>query len=214
MSVNIYVDGFNLYYGALRNSTFKWLNIKTMCETLLPGRQINKIRYFTARVDAQQHNLQAPARQDIYLRALRTIPDLTIFEGRFAAHPTRIPLYPLSYPDPTKPPQTVRVLRTEEKGSDVNLATMLLVDCFDGDFDEAIVVSNDSDLKLPVEMVATKFNKAVGVINPHPPNRMSGDLIKVASFHIRTINKNVLANSQFPRTLTDAKGSFMKPASW
>ncbi|MCI0439283.1 MAG: NYN domain-containing protein [Chloroflexi bacterium] len=214
MTTNVYIDGFNLYYGALRNSPFKWLDVRKMCETLLPRRRINKIRYFTARVNALPHDLQAPARQDVYLRALNTIPNVTIFEGRFVSRPAWIPIHPLSYPDPTKPPQAIQVLRTEEKGSDVNLATMLLVDCFDNDFDEAVVVSNDSDLKLPIEIVVTKFNKPAGVINPHPKGRISGDLIKVASFHLRTINRKVLADSQFPRIMTDAQGPFTKPASW
>jgi len=106
------------------------------------------------------------------------------------------------------------VLRTEEKGTDVNLATYLLVDCFDNDFDEAVVISNDSDLAFPIEQVISQFKKVVGVINPHPRRGLSGNLIKVASFHLRTINKKVLATCQFPATLTDSKGTFTKPATW
>ena len=108
----------------------------------------------------------------------------------------------------------MQVLRTEEKGSDVNLATYLLVDCFENDFDEAIVISNDSDLALPIEIVVNQFKKIVGVINPHAKNRLSGNLIKEANFHIRTINKRVLASCQFPTTLTDTQGTFTKPATW
>ena len=108
----------------------------------------------------------------------------------------------------------VQVLRTEEKGSDVNLATYLLVDCFDNDFDEAVIISNDSDLAFPIERVISQFGKVVGVINPHSRKRLSGNLVRVASSHIRTINKKVLATCQFPTTLTDSKGTFTKPATW
>lgn len=108
----------------------------------------------------------------------------------------------------------MQVLRTEEKGSDVNLATCLLVDCFDKDFDEAVVISNDSDLASPIEKVVNQFGKVVGVINPHPKKGLSGKLIGAASFHVRTINKKVLATCQFPATLTDSKGTFTKPATW
>jgi len=108
----------------------------------------------------------------------------------------------------------VQVLRTEEKGSDVNLATYLLVDCFENDCDEAVVISNDSDLALPIKMVTTKFGKAVRIINPHPKKKLSGDLIKVASSYMRTINKKVLAACQFPTTLADSQGAFTKPATW
>jgi len=108
----------------------------------------------------------------------------------------------------------VQVLRTEEKGSDVNLATYLLVDCFDNDFDEAVIISNDSDLAFPIEKVISQFGKVVDVINPHSTKELSGKLLRVASFHIRTINKKVLATCQFPSTLTDSQGTFTKPATW
>ena len=187
MRTNVYIDGFNLYYGSLRKTPFKWLDIAAMCSTLLPERQINRIRYFTAHVRALQHDPQAPIRQDIYLRALKTIPNLTIHKGHFAPRPSVFPQFPLAYLNPTRPPLVVQVLRTGEKGSDVNLATYLLVDCFENDFDEAVVISNDSDLALPIEKVVSQFEKIVGVINPHPKKGLSGNLVKVANFYIRTI---------------------------
>ena len=214
MRTNIYIDGFNLYYGSVRKTPFKWLDISALCTNLLPNRQINRIRYFTAHVRALQHDPQAPVRQDVYLRALKTIPNLTIHKGHFAPRPSVFPQFPLAYLNPTKPPLVVQVLRTEEKGTDVNLATYLLVDCFNNDFDEAVVISNDSDLASPIEKVISQFRKAVGVINPHPKWRISGHLIGVASFHMRTINKKVLATCQFPTTLTDSQGTFSKPATW
>ena len=124
------------------------------------------------------------------------------------------PQFPLAYLDLTRPPLVVQVLRTEEKGTDVNLATYLLVDCFDNDFDEAVVISNDSDFALAIERVVSQFKKVVGVINPHSRRRLSGNLIRVASFSLRTINKKVLAACQFPTILTDSKGTFTKPATW
>ena len=106
----------------------------------------------------------------------------------------------------------MQVLRIEEKGSDVNLATYLLVDCFANDFDEAVVISNDSDLAFPIDMVTTQFGKVVGIINPHPRSKLSRDLAKVAPIYIWTINKKVLATCQFQKTLTDTRGTFTKPA--
>lgn len=214
MRTNVYIDGLNLYYGSLRKTPFKWLDIAVLCTTLLPKRQINRIRYFTAPVRALQHDLQAPIRQDVYLRALKTIPNLTIHKGHFKPRPSVFPQFPLAYLNLTRPPLVVQVLRTEEKGTDVNLATYLLVDCFDNDFDEAVVISNDSDLAFPIETVVSQFKKVVGVINPHSRRRLSGNLIRVASFHLRTINKKVLAACQFPTILTDSKGTFTKPATW
>ena len=218
MGTNVYIDGFNLYYGAVKNTFLKWLDIGALCATLLPGHQIHRIRYFTARVTPLQHDQQAPARQDIFLRALKTIPNLTLHEGRFASHAVLMPQFPLAYRDlrnpPLRPPQSVQVLRTEEKGSDVNLATYLVMDGFDGDFDEAAIISNDADLVLPINIVTNRLRKPTIVINPGTKGKMSGHLITVATRHLRTINKKVLANCQFPPTLTDAQGTITKPSSW
>ena len=214
MSTNVYIDGFNLYYGALRSTKFKWLNLRLMCETLRPNDRINKIRYFTSRVSALPHDQQAAVRQDAFLRALRTIPDLTTFYGRFASRPKQMPKHPITYPNASGPPELVWVLKTEEKRSDVNLATMLLVDCFDNDFDIAIVISNDSDLTLPIDFVVKKFGKQVGVINPDSNTQVSWELRSVASWHYRKINPSVLAKSQFPSAMSDADGAFRKPFRW
>jgi len=222
---NIYVDGFNLYYSAVRDTPFKWLNIATLCQNLLPNSKIHKIKYFSARVKASRHDPDAPTRQDYYFRALRTIPNLEIIKGHFVRWPRLMPQYPLAYPNYpilNKPPQQVQVQRTEEKGSDVNLATHLLYDCFINDFDKAVVISNDSDLALSIEIVTTELRKNVVVINPNTTEkvkkykncRISRDLKRVATRCIYSINLKVLASSQFPLTLTDSEGSFNKPRAW
>jgi hypothetical protein len=74
--VNVYVDGFNLYYGCLKGSPYKWLDLDALSRTLLPGDDIHRIRYFTARVSARPDNPACNRRQAVYLRALRTIPHL------------------------------------------------------------------------------------------------------------------------------------------
>jgi hypothetical protein len=120
---------------------------------------------------------------------------------------------PYAHP-PAGGPGTVQVLKSEEKGSDVNLATMLLVDAFDGDLEKAVVVSNDGDLALPIQIVPSKSNLPVLVLFPCRPGRkVSYHLSQVAAASpiISTAN---LAASQFLATLTDAVGTFHKPASW
>ncbi len=215
LATNIYIDGFNLYYGSLRdNPQFKWLDPAEMCRRLLSGREISKIRYFTARLKPLPHDPQIIDRQNVYLRALGTVPNLTIHFGRFATRQVSMPRAPLTYPPGRNRPEVVSVIRTEEKRSDVNLATHLLVDCFDADFDDAVVVCNDSDLMLPIEMVVKKFGKSVGMINPHPQNRLSSELARATTFQIRSINRSVLARSQFPQVLTDDRGEFRRPSRW
>ena len=215
MSTNVYIDGFNLYNGVVRNTPFKWLDISAMCKMLLPRHTINRIKYFTARVIGFPHDPDAPQRQDIYIRALRLLPTVDVSaDAWFSSYPVNLPVYPVRYPDPTRPPVRQRVVKNEEKRTDVNIATAMLLDCFVNDCDIFVVISNDSDLIAAIETIRNHFGKEVGVINPHPPGGMSGHLKKVASWHMRTINKTVLQRCQLPNALTDSKGVFSKPPSW
>lgn len=124
MRTNVYVAAFNLYYRCIQGTAFKWLDLGKLCRLLLPHYSIHRIRYFTAIVDARPGDPQQQQRQQTYLRALGTIPNLTIHLGSFLTNVRRLPL---ANPPP-RGPRTVEVLRTEEKGSDVNLATYLLID--------------------------------------------------------------------------------------
>ena len=112
---------------------------------------------------------------------------------------------------PTQNQKYAVVIKTEEKGSDVNLATHLLCDGFHNAYDVAVVISNDSDLAEPIRIVAQEFNKVVGILNPH--KHPSQVLSKYASFQ-KQIRQGVLKASQFSQTLTDAHGSFHKPTTW
>jgi len=208
MRTHIYIDGFNLYYGAVRNTPYRWLNLRRMCELLLPECSITRIKYFTARVSARKDDPDKPTRQQIYLRALRTLPDFDIILGTFLSHDV---LMPLAEPRPGEP-RFVKVIKTEEKGSDVNLAAHLLNDCYKKEFDVAVVVTNDSDLLEPIKIVRAEFHCPTGIINPHV-RKSSRELMRYASF-VRQIRKGVLAASQFPNTLRDAKGTFHKPRTW
>jgi len=213
---NVYIDGFNLYNGSVKRTPYKWLDLRALCSALLPTHSINRIRYFTACVLSFPHNPKAYLRQQVYLRALCTIPNLTVHkDGWFTWYAVMMPQYPLAQRSKSDLPNCVQVQKIEEKRTDVDLACCLLVDCFDGDFDEAVVISNDSDLVPPIQMVIQKFGKRVGVINPHPRWKMSSHLAKAASYHIATINKTVLANCQFPPKLVDTSGKeITKPLSW
>lgn len=205
---NVYVDGFNLYYGCLRHTPYKWLDPAQLATLLLPQScQVDRIRYYTARVSGRPGNPHAPRRQEIYLRALRTIPNLTIAFGHFLTSEVTMPLAHPKRCGPT----VARVIKTEEKGSDVNLASHLLLDSFRGECEIAFVISNDSDLLEPVRIARREFGIQVGIGCPH--ERPSQVLLRQANF-IRPIREGVLRVSQLPTTLSDDHGTFTKPSSW
>lgn len=204
LKANIYVDGFNLYYGALKNTPYRWLDLAKLCRIMLPRDTISQIKYFTALVNPRPTDPDQLTRQQIYLRALQTIPDLEIIYGHFLTHEIMMPL---------APPKSgyVKVIKTEEKGSDVNLALHLLSDGYKNAYDVAVIVSNDSDLLLPVQFVKKELGKKIGILNPqkHP----SKVLIANADF-VKNIRKGVLSKSLFPTSLTDSQGTFTKPVAW
>jgi len=156
MITYFYIDAFNLYFGSCRGTPYKWLDPAKLFAIIFPTNRIERIKYFTARVRPRSDDPGQPMRQETYLRALQTIPNLEIQFGHFLAHSVRTPLaHPIIGQDPL-----VEVIKTEEKGSDVNLATHLVHDAHMNRFECAIVVSGDSDLLAPVEIVT---NEGAGV---------------------------------------------------
>ncbi len=207
MRTFVYIDGFNLYYGCLRRQpAYRWLDLATLSRKLLPGDSIDHIRYFTAHVQ-MRGDPQAQQRQRLYLRALRTISNLDIHFGRFTSHVERMPL---AHPIPGQP-KTVEVLYTEEKGSDVNLATYLVADAFRGRFEQALVISNDSDLEAPIALVRAELGLPVIVANPH---RHPAAQLQKSATRCLPILPGALANSQFVPTLMDSGGTFARPPTW
>lgn len=203
----VYVDGFNLYYGALKGTPFKWLNIATLCEKMLPGCDISHIRFFTANVSATPEDPQCHIRQQVYLRALRTIPNLSIHHGHFLRQPKWMPLVD---PAPTSSP-LAKVWKTEEKGSDVSLATHMVHDAHIREFDQAVLVSNDSDLLEPVRVLTEELGIQVGILNPH--KKPARQLLEHSTF-FKQIRAGVLGDSQFPVKLQDDHGFIHKPPAW
>jgi uncharacterized LabA/DUF88 family protein len=214
----VYVDGFNLYYGALKRTPHRWLDIGAFCDLLLPKNDVRKVRYFTARVRPLPNKPGCDVRQQAYLRALATLPRVELHFGHFLSHPISLPL---CTSDGTilmagGKPRYATVLKAEEKGSDVNLAAHLLDDAHRGAFQVAVVISNDSDLAAPIELVTRDLRLPVGVVNPHaenPRSRHSVQLRQVASF-LKPVRQAALRKCQLPPVLHDAAGTFHKPPTW
>jgi hypothetical protein len=204
--VTVYIDGFNLYYGLLKpNPAVKWLDLKALGSALRPDCDV-RVRYFTARVRPVP-DPESQSRQRLYLRAVETLlPDVTIHYGRFTAHEVR-----MAYVAPIIPMvKTALVWKTEEKGSDVNLATYLLLDGHDELYDEAIVVSGDSDLVEPIREANKRF-APVHVLNPRD---LHSDLAGAASTYGR-LDPALLPRCQFPDTVMLPTGrSVTRPARY
>jgi uncharacterized LabA/DUF88 family protein len=205
----VYVDGFNLYYRALKGTRYKWLNLHALVRDLLdPGNDIQMIRYFTAPVSGKLDPGQ-PVRQQQYLRALSTLACVSIHQGNFL---TKAIVRPLVNPRPDGP-QFAEVWNKEEKGSDVNLATYLIHDAWQDRFDVAVVLSQDTDLIEPVRLVRDEIKKPIGLV--WLDGREPGKLAAYATF-VRQLTHARLSAAQFPEKLSvGRKGKVVqRPAEW
>ncbi len=207
MRTFVYVDGFNLYYGALKGTPWRWLDPVALFERLLqPQHDIVAVKYFTARVSGTAGDPSKPQRQDAYLRAVQRLrPEVEVYFGHFLSHTVRMPLA-----RPTGNRRSAEVVRTEEKGSDVNLAAHLLNDGWLDLYDCAVVVSNDSDLAEGMRLVKLHRGKRIGLVTPgnRGPSRQ---LLAYADF-ARRIRTNGLRHSQLPDPIPGT--NIRKPANW
>jgi hypothetical protein len=212
----VYIDGFNLYYRALKGSHHKWLNLAALCEAALPQNcNIVAVNFYTARVSGIR-NPSSPKDQNTYLKALATLPSVQVHFGNFQANKAWMPLAqpikfwpPGVFPYPI--PESFCVVKTEEKGSDVNLGAHLVRDAFLGTFEHVAVITNDTDLKEPIRIVVEEARLPVTLLTPVP--HPAADLKKLAT-HIRNIEA-YLGVSQFPDPVISAGGQLIrKPVDW
>ncbi len=206
--MGVYIDGFNLYYGARRlcgrgTTGWRWLDLRALGQSLLTGpgigwsaATIHRVVYCTARVSGRD-NPAGQRDQDTYLRAL--VAHGSIDELAMGTYVSRVATAPLAVEDRKKRPVLTRaawpvmvrdaaggdvpdatfmasIARREEKGSDVNVASHVLIDVLEGHVDAAIVVSNDSDLAFPLQYIRGRV--PMGLVNPtpgYPAGALNGD---------------------------------------
>lgn len=182
-----------------------------MSEKLLkPFNQLIEVNLYTAIVKPTTQDPQAPQRQEAYLRALQAhIPNINIHYGHFLRHKVRMA-------NANPPPNTCEVYKTEEKGSDVNLAIHLLNDAWLDKYDCAVIISNDSDMAESLKMVRLHHpTKVIGLITTGGKIRTSEELKKHAHF-TRKIRTGLLRNSLLPNPITEKNTGHIihKPTSW
>lgn len=205
----VYVDGFNLYYGCLKGGSYKWLDLKALFDLLLTENKIVAIKYYTARVSARDPKDKAADKQKAYLKALSLYrPEIQIFYGHFLDSITKAKIY---NPQPGCP-KFLQIHKTEEKGSDVNLALHVLNDAWEDSYDCAVIVSNDSDLSEALRLVKEKHNKKVGIIFPILGKRSPSQQLKKYADFIEPVREGVLKNSQLPSPIPNTK--IFKPQDW
>jgi 6-hydroxy-3-succinoylpyridine 3-monooxygenase len=206
MRTIVYIDGFNLYYGAIRSGPNKWLNLEAFFKRLRADDQIQCIYYFTALVDGDGRD-----RQNTYLRALATLPIVTIVLGRYKLKQVTCSVTGCSYTG------LRRFKVPEEKRTDVNIAVQMLDDAYQDRCDRFILVSGDSDLVPAVARVKTNFPKKqiVVYVPARDPIRGAAVELRGSADKHRNLPLDLLPRSQFPASVPDGSGGFItKPPTW
>jgi uncharacterized LabA/DUF88 family protein len=209
----VYVDGLNLYYRLLaKRQGTKWLDLSKLCEVLFPGHRVILIRYFTSKVKAGSTKPDMSIRQDLYLRALATIePRVSIHFGKMVTRAKWELRHPLTM-DENGQPEKVRILRTEEKGSDVALGSFMVLDASRGLADIYALISSDADFVPTIDIVEFELKAKIALFTPSAemPSAFLSSNISLA----RTIRESAITSSQFPETLIDKGGIFSRPETW
>ena len=209
MRIGVYIDGFNLYYGARGlcgrgTPGWRWIDLRALATDLVgrrtnwAGARVERVVYCTARIDAAG-NPSGHADQDVYLKALLAAGSVDHIE--YGTYVARVRSAPLAVKDRQGRPRIVSpdwpVMVQDGQG---------------GNVDGALVISNDSDLRFPVEQA--RQHVPVGVVNPSR-NYLAGDLRGVATagagrhWWVR-LSCTDLKKHQLP----DPVGQYRRPDGW
>ena len=232
---NAYIDGFNLYKGALeKRPELKWLDVRALCAALMPQCELDRVYYFTSRVKRRYDGDRAPDRQHLYLRALMSSKVDVVYGKteknenwmRIVSHKRDEFLEPnlashfgltqralnkcfiKARPDQPK----ARVQFFGEKGTDVNIASYLLRDIYKNSDVCALVLSGDSDLITPIKFAGDE-GVHVRVVIPNSGQRSAR--IKEVCSDVEFLDLDLVSANQFPQNFLSAKGRILRrPESW
>jgi hypothetical protein len=233
---NLYYGGRSLC--GRGQAGWRWLDVRALSEGLLTpdwrtsGAHIERIVYCTARISGSS-NSASQAEQDVYLKAL--VGTSAIDHVEYGVFVERVKNAPLAVGDAKGRPVLatsawpvmikdaaavdvpnarfmVSVAYREEKGSDVNVASHLLVDVLDGDVDAAIVISNDSDLAFP--LATARARVPVGTVNPSRAY-LAGKLSGLPGDGVgRHWWRQLKASDFTANQLPDPAAGYAKPSPW
>ncbi|SMM98371.1 hypothetical protein SPONN_2283 [uncultured Candidatus Thioglobus sp.] len=222
MKTILYIDGFNLYYGCLKNSSDKWLDLHKLFSGILnehnPETEIIKIKFFTANIRANiaTHKELAQKSQQDYHKALKQIhgDKIEIISNYFSLEKAVLP----KYQKPIDKNCNVAVWKLEEKKTDVDLALSAYRDVSLNKAEQIVFVSNDSDIEPSLRYIKDDFpNKVIGVIIPKRKNSkraMGNSLVQFSNWSRSYISDNELSNAPLPIKIPTNKKPIFKPDYW
>ena len=235
LRTRVYIDGYNFYYGCLRRTPYKWLDLLSLFERHILTSALVKdaaghnrksalltspsIKFFTAKIiESVARSVDSVSSQARYHTALSKLHDgrIELIEGYYAVNKMTVKIVDAENPNrPHRECQEILAWKVEEKQSDVSLALQAYHDAITGKIDHAVIVTNDTDIAPALEMIKAHTGVIIGLVIPtrdhtRQPNT---DLVKHAHWCRTHITDEELAASQLPRVLPGRKPT-VKPESW
>lgn len=231
MKTVVYIDGFNLFYGCLKGTNDKWLDLVKLSNKILkeqhPSIEIVKIKFFTANILSRFSSKKDAAHiaQQSYHRALEHLypEDLEIIKGDFSCGLSSSIKY--SKPVDTSEENRVFVWKLEEKKSDVAIALNAYRDVSQGQIDQVVFITNDSDMEPALEFIRQDFGERclIGLIaatrkptddRGHGMNYANKSLSNLADWTRSYITDDELSGSQLDEKIPTMKRPIEKPDYW
>ena len=229
MKTKVYIDGFNLYYGCLRGTTYKWLDVfKLFNDYVIPSSLSEPtsldvfVKYFTAQIiDKAAKSSSSVQDQIAYHRALHFSYEqdrLEIIKGYYSL--TKNSAYQVDRNDPKKAPkdcERVEIWKLEEKQTDVNIAIESLFDVMtDPDLQQIVFVTNDTDIAPVMKKIQALKKVRIGLVIPTSlqARNPNNDLAQYADWVRDCIQEYELAAAQLPRLIKGERTPAAKPISW
>lgn len=224
MRTIVYIDGFNFYYGRLKITSYKWLDLfklfdEQLIGTIAPESELLTVKFFTADIKAKFSRLgkTSETAQKIYHNALLAYTgNVEIIKGYYSVERSK----PLRYKTPPDKSDTVEAWKLEEKQTDVNMALSLYHDVVTNSCDQVVICTNDTDLVPALKLIKEHHEHIkIGSIIPRPKlssRPASQSIVDLSDWSRRYITDSELAVCQLPDTVLkpNGRGVYRKPDHW
>ncbi|WP_429513132.1 NYN domain-containing protein [Pseudomonas sp. BT76 TE3572] len=229
MRTAFFVDGYNVFYGLLADTPYKWLNLPQLLAYIAhienPQSSVASIDYFTSSVKPElaTRGIASKEAQDTYVRALKA-QNVAIHYGRHQLEPARAPRF-INKRIGASRQDTTPIWKLEEKETDVHIAISMYrtaarqakVNGAEG-IQQLVLVSGDTDMAPALRAIREDFPQmTVGVVLPYrtgfkrtPP----GSLKELSHWMRRVISAEELQSHQFPDKVPTRKKPAIKPDYW
>lgn len=216
----VYIDGFNLYYRAVRPSGGRWLNIQALFDELLKDYEVEKIYYFSANIKAKARpaDPDAPNRQKSYLNALKSLSRVEVIQGNFAVtrgrSRLRLPerILNIRVPKKLRDDTWIPVWKVEEKGSDVSLGAHLIRDAALKRADLLVCVTSDSDLAPTLQIATGELQAEVALCLP--AGTSSRRMQACGPKFMIWLSKGAITRNALPNPVHVNGKTYYKPDTW